>query len=133
MNTSPYHLFPIVSYSFLESVTLSLDVLLLWEQEVACSNHAAPTMNGSLLTVRGSPFAVGRYRSPIERICQCSAYGVFCYLCAVNGSHWSNSSKLRQTPRTRDNRELGTANGEPFSVAKPSDLGIFGVPRKIGP
>jgi hypothetical protein len=36
-------MFPNCSYSFLENVTLSQDVLLLWEQEVACSNHAAPT------------------------------------------------------------------------------------------
>jgi hypothetical protein len=41
-------MFPNCSYSVLENVTLSQDVLLLWEQEVACSNHAAP----NLLTIR---------------------------------------------------------------------------------
>jgi hypothetical protein len=81
-----------------------------------------------------SPFTVCRYRSSIESIGQCSARSVFC-LSAVPGFHWSNSSKFRKhlERETTANWEPRTVNSEPFSVAKPSDLGIFGVPGNIGP
>jgi hypothetical protein len=85
-------------------------------------DHERFTVDRSRLIVRSSPLQISdRTHRPM------SCLRRYLLLERVNGSHWSNCSNPCQPPRTRDNRELRTANRElgtvnPFRLQRPLTL-----------